>query len=419
MDSKKQGLTVMLAVCIVAFIGVMVLYVNAPKEHGEDGVSGNQAGAETVYDTIGPNLSQEQLHAFLRDETFFDDAVSVNVAEFVGEELPRLYLQATSVYKDIRVTVTDIDGVPVTGESFYIDVEGKGEYKDLDKDGIITIPELTAGEYYVSLKSVMGYVVPTDPMPVTVKDILEYKVIDDIDFYIYSEDEIDKQQDDTEVVYALEDADDTEITTINRTENATFGIDVSGYQGDIDWERVKAAGVEFAIIRVGYRGSVTGKLVEDSYFRQNLEGARRAGVQVGLYFFTQATSEIEAVEEASMVISLLDGSDIDYPIFIDTEGAGGNGRADLLDIETRTAVCKAFCKTVESAGYHGGVYASRNWYYRYLNAAELEEFVIWDAEYVGTAQYTGKYDMWQYTSSGMIDGINTRVDLDLSYIEIN
>ena len=110
---------------------------------------------------------------------------------------------------------------------------------------------------------------------------------------------------------------------------------------------------------------------------------------------------------------------IAYPIFIDTEGAGGNGRADLLDAETRTAVCKAFCKTVDSAGYHGGVYASRSWYYRCLNASELEEFVIWDAEYVGSPQYTGKFDMWQYTSSGLIDGINTRVDLDVSYIEVN
>ena len=239
------------------------------------------------------------------------------------------------------------------------------------------------------------------------------------DFYIFTEDEIDPTIEDTGIANAQEYADETESTEIKKSDKTTFGIDVSKFQGDIDWNKVKASGVEFAIIRAGYRGSATGKLVEDPNFRVNLTEAKRAGVQVGVYFFTQATNEMEAVEEASMVISLLDGKSIDYPIFIDTEGAGGNGRADLLDAQTRTLVCKAFCETVENSGYHGGVYASRNWYYRNLDATQLEQYVIWNAEYVGSPQYSGKFDMWQYTSSGIIDGINTRVDLDESYIEIN
>lgn len=416
MDSKLRGYAILISMTVVAFIAVLVVYVNNGQNwNRQESVSGQNDSA--VYSVIGPNLSEAQLHAFLNDDTFFDAAPSVSINEIQAD--PRLYIQATSVWKDIRVRVLDESGHIVTGHAFKINVDGEGEYKDVDSDGLITIPALDSGEYYVSLGNELGYVVPSEPLRVAVKDQLEYKVIDDISFYIYAESDIDASKEDTAVVEALENADATEDKTIKKSDKSTFGIDVSAYQGDIDWQKVKASGVDFVIIRAGYRGSKTGVLVEDTHFRKNLQGAREAGIQVGVYFFTQAVNEVEAVEEASMVVSLLENSKLDYPIFIDTEGAGGNGRADLLDAETRTAVCKAFCKTVDSAGYHGGVYASRSWYYRCLNASELEEFVIWDAEYVGSPQYTGKFDMWQYTSSGLIDGINTRVDLDVSYIEVN
>lgn len=416
MDSRLKGYTIFISVSVIALITLLVVYINGSGSGAaKPSVS---SGQEPVADTaIGPNLSDEQLSSFLNDDTFFDHENIVDVPEI--EAVPRLYIQASSVWKDIRVKVLDESGRVVTGQSFYINVDGLGEYKDVDSDGLITIPAMESGDYYVSLKNIDGYVVPSEPLRVSVKDQLEYQVISDISYYIYNESEIDAAQEDTGTQEALATADDTEDKTIKKSDKSSFGIDVSAYQGDIDWNRVKESGVEFAIIRAGYRGSKTGVLVEDTYFKKNLQGAREAGIQVGVYFFTQATNEMEAVEEASMIVSLLENSKIDYPIFIDTEGAGGNGRADLLDADTRTAVCKAFCKTIDSAGYHGGVYASRSWYYRNLNASELEEFVIWDAEYVGTPQYTGKYDMWQYSSSGLIDGINTRVDLDVSYIEVN
>lgn len=413
MDSKLKSYAIFLSITMIVLVALVVVYINQDNKKPQSVSSQDNS---SVYTTIGPNLSEEQLHAFLNDDTFFDDHQTVEVP--YENPMPRLYIQATSVWKDIRVQVLDESGRVVTGQTFMINVDGEGEYKDVDSDGLITIPALESGEYYVSLEGVMGYVVPSEPLRVAVKDQLEYKVIDDISFYVYAESDIDASKEDTGVVEALESADDTEDKTIKKSDKSSFGIDVSAYQGDIDWDKVKASGVDFVIIRAGYRGSKTGVLVEDSCFKKNLQGAREAGIQVGVYFFTQATNEVEAVEEASMVVSLLENSKIDYPIFIDTEGAGGNGRADLLDAETRTKVCVAFCKTVESAGYHGGVYASRSWYYRNLNASDLEEFVIWDAEYVGNPQYTGKYDMWQYTSSGLIDGINTRVDLDVSYIEI-
>ena len=137
-----------------------------------------------------------------------------------------------------------------------------------------------------------------------------------------------------------------------------------------------------------------------------------------VYFFTQAINEVEAVEEASMVVSLCENYDLDYPVFIDTEGAGGNGRADGLDAETRTLVCEAFCETVQSAGYHAGVYASRNWYYNQLEDERLSTYVLWVAEYREEPLYTGNYSLWQYTSSGSVNGINTRVDLNISYFDV-
>ena len=145
--------------------------------------------------------------------------------------------------------------------------------------------------------------------------------------------------------------------------------------------------MQFAIVRAGYRGSVTGSLVEDPQFVANMKGATAAGIPVGVYFFTQATDEKEAVEEASAVLELIRDFQLSYPVFIDTEGAGGNGRADGLDAETRTLVCEAFCRTVENAGYTAGVYASRNWYNNNLQTARLENYHIWLAEYRSVPLY--------------------------------
>ena len=195
------------------------------------------------------------------------------------------------------------------------------------------------------------------------------------------------------------------------------GIDVSYHNGTIDWQKVKAAGVEYAIIRCGYRGASTGALVEDPYFEKNIKNATEAGVRVGVYFFTQATTPVEAVEEASMVLMLCNQYKISFPLYIDTEGAGGNGRADGLDVETRTAVCTAFCETIENAGYTAGVYASKNWLTGKLDAQKLSPYSVWLAQYSGKPSYQGTYDMWQYTSAGTVDGISTLVDFNVSYMD--
>ena len=192
------------------------------------------------------------------------------------------------------------------------------------------------------------------------------------------------------------------------------GIDVSKYQGNIDWGAVAASGINFAIIRVGYRGSSSGALVQDPYFKKNISGATKAGIKVGLYFFTQAVNEAEAVEEASMAMSLASGYKVTYPIFIDTESAS-NGRANGLSKSARTAVVKAFCQTVRNGGYKAGVYASKSWYANQLNASALNGYCIWVAQYNSSCTYSGKYDMWQYSSKGRVSGIKGNVDMNISY----
>lgn len=417
MDSKLRRMTILSSMAVILLVAILVLYTNkddngaAPQPETEQTAEPSESSEEQRGGQIGNDLS-----AFLKDNTFFDEEVNP-ILEAAKDEKVKLSLVVTSVEKDLRVQIVDKSGEPVTGESFYVSLEGIGEYKDLDKDGVIYIGDLAAGEYFVELLPISGYRVPDNETRVRVKDKVEYLAIDDISLLIKTEADIDAEAEDTAVADALADADKTEIKKLqNTTGNSRVGIDVSKWNGEIDWDRARNAGVEFAIVRAGYRGSVTGSLVEDPYFAANMKGASASGIPVGVYFFTQAVNEVEAVEEASVVLQLVKEYNLDYPIFIDTEGAGGNGRADGLDAETRTLVCEAFCRTIENAGYDAGVYGSRNWYNNNLYTDRLDnDYCIWLAEYRSVPLYQGYYQMWQYTSKGMVDGISGNVDMNISY----
>ena len=416
MDSKWKRTAVCVSVCMCLLLLLLVLFTNLPKRKGTADAGGAvpAAGIQTDQDTCAgqQGADKSNLSAFMQDEYFFDR--DTKSTDSLYDETNRLSLIVTSVEKDLRVQIVDRDNKPVEGESFYITLNGRDEYKDLDKDGVIYIGDLPAGEYEVALKPISGYRTPLSATDVRVKDKVEYVAIDDISLLIKTEAEIDAEAEDS--AEANTDGDDTEIRqTSGVSKTGVLGIDVSKWQKEIDWDKVKNEGVDFAIIRCGYRGSVTGSLVEDPYFEQTIKGARAAGIKVGVYFFTQAVNEVEAVEEASMVISLVRDYELQYPVFIDTEGAGGNGRADSLNVEERTAVCEAFCTTVKNAGLEAGVYASRNWYNNKLTASTLESYAIWLAEYRSVPLYQGYYQMWQYTSKGKINGINGNVDLNVSY----
>lgn len=205
------------------------------------------------------------------------------------------------------------------------------------------------------------------------------------------------------------------------------GIDVSFYQELIDWREVSQTEyADFAMIRAGYRGyGAAGTLMTDIQFINNIKGAKANNIDIGLYFFTQAINVEEAIQEAHYVLNLVNlakslGANITYPIAIDTETAnGGAGRADGLDVATRTAVCKAFCDTIRNAGYIPAIYASRNWFYDRLDVNQLRDYDIWVAHYTGSVEnktnYRYDYDMWQYTSAGRVNGIIGNVDLNISY----
>ena len=196
--------------------------------------------------------------------------------------------------------------------------------------------------------------------------------------------------------------------------SGTMGIDVSKWNGNIDWNAVKNSGISYVIIRCGYRGSSTGALIEDPMFKSNIKGAKAAGLKVGAYFFCQAVNEVEAVEEASMAVSLVSGYGLDMPIFLDVESSGGRG--DGISKDTRTAVCKAFCQTIQNSGYSAGIYANKTWFNEKINTGSLTGYKIWLAQYASTPTYTAtRYDMWQYSSKGKVSGISGNVDMNIKY----
>lgn len=424
MDYKVKKTAIAVSVCVILLVAVLVLLTNDPIQWNRSGQPSPTPVAQNVQKTqtseeTKPQTGQigDDLSAFMKDPAFFDPERDY-LSELLEDRENFLSLVVTSVEKDLRVQIVDAQGEPVTGQSFFVDLKDVGEYKDLDKDGIIYIADLDAGDYYVSLHPIDGYKVPLNETKVRVKDKVEFVPIEDITLLIKTEDEVDAKAEDSAVAEAAVESagDNTAINTLHHgTGKTKAGIDVSKWNGDINWDLAVNNGVEFAIIRAGYRGSVTGSLVKDPYFDKNMAEATAAGIPVGVYFFTQAVNQVEAVEEASMVIELMKQYKVDLPVFIDTEGAGENARAKDLDVETRTAVCDAFCATIQNAGYTGGVYASRCWYQDMLNTPVLEKYFIWLAEYRDVPLYDRYYGMWQHSSKGQIGGIKGNVDLDILY----
>lgn len=193
-------------------------------------------------------------------------------------------------------------------------------------------------------------------------------------------------------------------------------IDVSTYNGDIDWNAVKAAGVDYAIIRVGYRGYGTARLVQDRRFEQNMRGAINAEIRVGAYIVTQAVNTEEAVEEASFIVEKCRGYNVTLPLAIDVEWAGNSyeeGRANSISASTRTDVINAFARTVMNSGYTAMAYANKDWFENKIYSGNLfSSCKIWLAQYRNTEYtYGGRVNMWQYTSKGRVDGINGDVDI--------
>lgn len=192
------------------------------------------------------------------------------------------------------------------------------------------------------------------------------------------------------------------------------GIDVSRHQGNIDWEKVAQDGVEFAFIRVAYRGYGTGKMEEDSYFDQNMQGAQAAGIKTGVYIYSQAITEEEILEEANLVLQKVAPYQPECPIVFDVElVSGANGRMNNLTQEERTNLTLLFCQTIEAAGYKPMIYHNTEMGALKIDVAALEDYDKWFASYSEMLYYPYEYKVWQYTPHGKVAGINSEVDLNI------
>lgn len=189
------------------------------------------------------------------------------------------------------------------------------------------------------------------------------------------------------------------------------GIDVSDHQDEIDWNAVAANGIEFAFLRVGYRGTTEGGLFPDERFATNLQGAHDVGIACGAYFFSQATTIAEAEEEAAFVLNLLNGTQLEYPVAFDYEIVPETRIANV-NTETATQVAEAFCATIRAGGYEPMLYGNTFDLARF-SPQLLDECAIWCAEYDAGPSYERKARIWQYTNQGIVEGVGGLCDLNL------
>lgn len=197
------------------------------------------------------------------------------------------------------------------------------------------------------------------------------------------------------------------------------GIDVSKHQGAIDWNLVAQDGVEFAFIRVGNRGyGSNGTLMEDDRFDVNIQGAQAAGIKVGVYFYSQAITEEELLEEVDLVLNKIAPYNIECPVVYDVEKVSGDGRMNYLSPEERTKMTLLFCQVIENAGYKPMIYHNTEMGALMLDIVQLEDYDKWFAAYTDTLYYPYEYKVWQYSATGRVQGVNGDVDLNISLVPL-
>ncbi len=198
-------------------------------------------------------------------------------------------------------------------------------------------------------------------------------------------------------------------------EETVKGIDVSSWQGEIDWEKVKATGIDYVMIRCGFRNLTNDEIHVDKTFHYNIKEANRLGIPVGVYFYSTAINEKEALEEASFVLNLIKDYDVIYPVAYDFEMFNEKRTKNVSDRTINNNAIK-FLDYIRAHGYNGMIYTNLSALNKHWNIEMFEGFRIWYAQYIDKSTYEGKYDMWQYTDNGRVDGIVGEVDLNESYI---
>ena len=261
----------------------------------------------------------------------------------------------------------------------------------------------------------LGIIIPAESIPERYITINGYN---SERFYIAVNDKLPENQMDMERL-VTEDPNDWQYLDEDGKTISVRGIDVSKYQGRIDWKKVADAGIKFAIIRLGYRGMNEGTLELDPYFEANMKGATDAGIDIGVYFFSQAITKEEAEEEANFVLGAISTYDLTYPVVFDTERVGTyDARANKLGYEERTDMCIAFCEKIAKAGYTPMIYANTKYMIMGVNLERLQKYDRWYAVYNNKEiTFPYSFQMLQYSESGSIPGITGNVDLDISFVD--
>ena len=196
--------------------------------------------------------------------------------------------------------------------------------------------------------------------------------------------------------------------------NAHLVVDVSAYQTGIDWEQLKASGVDRVMIRGGYRGYSNGSIVADKMFEEHITAALDNDMKVGVYIFSQALNYDEGVEEARFLLDLIKDYKVELPLVIDTEALFVDGaRTEDLDNESRTNAMVGFCETVKAAGYEPMIYSNRNWFVQNLDMSLLKDYSLWVAQYSGCPDFPYLFKGWQFTDEGKLNGLDINLDLNV------
>ena len=477
---------IILALIVVTLGGLLVRQVMADETTEEKELTDNSSIFESVSNLEALNLGLidgEQL----REENGIASDGSDDSS--VVKKDVTVSISLRSIQDDLKIKLSDSSsGNLIYNVNFTVTVKSKDNtttYSDTDKDGIIYLPYVQAGDYTVFMSDISSDGVNyhcDKSQTITVTDSIKYAKVD-IKDEIKTEAQINVAEEDTKVQDVdettdvsnnaseaeqapseeeeqvfdegiSEDAEDllaqieaendaqekekavagassgtvqaptpstSETTTVPditsdpqyiAAHEGSKGVDVSKHNGNIDWGAVRNSGIDFAIIRCGYRGSSSGALIVDPLFYQNIIAAQGAGLNVGVYFFSQAVNEAEAVEEASMVLELINGYSLQMPVYIDVEKS--NGRGDAISVEERNATIAAFLATISNAGYSAGLYSNKLWLENRISAGAFTNYKIWLAQYVDIPTYTAtRYDIWQYTSKGSIPGIAGNVDMNV------
>ena len=203
----------------------------------------------------------------------------------------------------------------------------------------------------------------------------------------------------------------------NGKQASWFGVDISSKQGIVDFEKLKKAGVDFVMIKIGGRGYSSGNIVLDSSYKDYMNGAKNAGLGIGVYFYSQAVDKDEVCEEAETLLELIKDYPVKYPVVFDMESVEGDvARTDALDVSTRTELARIFLKTIKAEGYTPMLYGDKEWLVTKLDLEKLQDYDVWLSQETDTPDYPYEYTMWQYNKSGTVSGISGTAGLNISLV---